>query len=122
MTDSKKPLCFSVISVVPLKAGSPLFANVFLHYVYDLWVQQGIKQKACGEMIVVRFVDDTVVGLQYESDANRFQMEIKERLLKLSQRWTHTLRLDLKHCGRRKSCRNAKTKCCIVNRLVSNSG
>lgn len=63
-------------------SGSPLFANVFLHYVYDLWVQQWGKQKARGEMIVVRFADDTVVGFQYESDAKQFQKELKERLLK----------------------------------------
>jgi RNA-directed DNA polymerase len=61
---------------------SPLLANVFLHYIYDLWVQQWRKQKACGEVIVVRFADDTVVGFQYESDAKQFQIELKERLLK----------------------------------------
>jgi len=63
-------------------AGSPLLANVFLHYVYDLWIQQWGKLKARGEMIVVRFADDTVVGFQYESDAKQFQKELKERLLK----------------------------------------
>lgn len=63
-------------------SGSPLFANVFLHYVYDLWVQQWGKLKARGEIIVVRFADDTVVGFQYESDAKQFQKDLKERLLK----------------------------------------
>jgi len=63
-------------------AASPLLANVFLHYVYDLWVQQWGKMKARGEIIVVRFADDTVVGFQYESDAKQFQKELKERLLK----------------------------------------
>ena len=63
-------------------SGSPLFANVFLHYVYDLWVQQWGKLKARGEMIVVRFADDTVVGFQYETDAKQFQKDLKERLLK----------------------------------------
>jgi RNA-directed DNA polymerase len=63
-------------------SASPLLANVFLHYVYDLWVQQWGKQKARGDMIVVRFADDTVVGFQYESDAKQFQKELKERLLK----------------------------------------
>ncbi|MFT5319700.1 MAG: RNA-directed DNA polymerase [Chlamydiales bacterium] len=61
---------------------SPLLANVFLHYVYDLWVQQWRKQKARGEVIVVRFADDTVVGFQYESDAKQFQEELKKRLFK----------------------------------------
>ena len=61
-------------------SASPLFANVFLHYVYDLWIQQWRKQKARGDVIVVRFADDTVVGFQLESDAKRFQKELKERL------------------------------------------
>jgi len=63
-------------------AASPLFANVFLHYVYDLRIQQWRKQKARGDVIVVRFADDTVVGFQYESDAKKFQEELRERLLK----------------------------------------
>jgi RNA-directed DNA polymerase len=63
-------------------SASPLLANVFLHYVYDLWVQQWRKRRASGDVIVVRFADDTVVGFQYESDAKRFQEELKERLLK----------------------------------------
>jgi retron-type reverse transcriptase len=63
-------------------SASPLLANVFLHYVYDLWVQQWRKQKARGEVIVIRFADDTVVGFQYESDAKQFHEELKERLRK----------------------------------------
>ena len=59
---------------------SPLLANVFLHYVYDLWVRQWRKHRASGEVIVVRFADDTVVGFQFESDAIQFQKELKERL------------------------------------------
>lgn len=61
---------------------SPLLANVFLHYVYDLWVQQWRKQKARGEVTVIRFADDTVVGFQYELDAKQFHEELKERLQK----------------------------------------
>ena len=63
-------------------SASPLLANVFLHYVYDLWVQQWRKRQARGDVIVVRFADDTVVGFQYKSDAQKFQRELKERLLK----------------------------------------
>jgi RNA-directed DNA polymerase len=40
-------------------SASPLLANVFLHYVYDLWIQQWRKQKARGDVIIVRFVDDS---------------------------------------------------------------
>ena len=63
-------------------SASPVFANVFLHYVYDLWIVQWRKQKARGDVVVVRFADDTVVGFQYKSDAEEFQKELKERLLK----------------------------------------
>lgn len=63
-------------------SASPLLANVFLHYIYDLWVQQWRKLKAHGDVIVIRFADDTVVGFQYESDAKQFHKELKERLLK----------------------------------------
>ncbi len=63
-------------------SASPLLANVFLHYVYDLWVQQWRKQKARGEVTVIRFADDTVVGFQYESDGKQFHEELKERLQK----------------------------------------
>ena len=51
---------------------SPLLANVYLHYVYDLWVQQWRKRHATGDMIVVRYADDTIVGFQHRHDAERF--------------------------------------------------
>jgi group II intron reverse transcriptase/maturase len=63
-------------------SASPLLANVFLHYVYDLWIKQWRKQRARGDVVIVRFADDTVVGFQYESDAKQFQEELKERFLK----------------------------------------
>ena len=59
---------------------SPLLANVYLHYVYDLWAQQWRKRHARGEMIVVRYADDTIVGFQLEDDARRFLDELRERL------------------------------------------
>lgn len=61
---------------------SPLLANVFLHYAFDLWVARWRRRHARGEMIVVRFADDIVMGFQYESDARRFQVELRERLSK----------------------------------------
>lgn len=63
-------------------SASPTLANVYLHYVYDLWVQWWRKHQARGEVIVVRFADDTIVGFQYKSDAERFLTELKERLTK----------------------------------------
>jgi RNA-directed DNA polymerase len=46
---------------------SPLLANIYLHYVYDLWVQSWRKRHASADMIVVRYADDTIVGFQYVS-------------------------------------------------------
>ena len=59
---------------------SPILANVYLHYVYDLWVQQWRKKRARGDMIVVRYADDTVVGFQFERDAKAFLQNLKQRL------------------------------------------
>jgi group II intron reverse transcriptase/maturase len=61
---------------------SPLLANVYLHYVFDLWAQNWRKHRATGEMIVVRYADDSVLGFQHRADAERFLQEWKERLQK----------------------------------------
>jgi len=63
---------------------SPLLANVYLHYVYDLWVQQWRQRHARGAMIVVRYADDTIVGFQFEDDARRFLDDLRERLAAFS--------------------------------------
>jgi group II intron reverse transcriptase/maturase len=59
---------------------SPLLANIYLHYVFDLWVKQWRKRKAQGEVIVVRFADDFVVGFEQRGDGERFLSELVERL------------------------------------------
>jgi group II intron reverse transcriptase/maturase len=61
---------------------SPLLGNVYLHYVFDLWVQHWRKHRATGEVIVVRYADDSVLGFQYRADAERFLHEWRERLWK----------------------------------------
>ena len=61
---------------------SPVLANIYLHYVYDLWVNQWRRQSGIGEVIVVRYADDTVVGFQRRSDAERFLDELRQRLKK----------------------------------------
>src|SRR6202790_2899193 len=61
---------------------SPLLANVYLHYVFDLWVEAWRKKVARGQVIVVRYADDLVVGFQNKADAERFQNEFRERLAK----------------------------------------
>jgi RNA-directed DNA polymerase len=59
---------------------SPLLANVYLHYVYDLWAEQWRSRHAKGDMIIVRYADDQIVGFQHRSDAERFLSDLKERL------------------------------------------
>ncbi len=59
---------------------SPLLSNIYLHYVYDLWVNQWRGRHAQGDLIVVRFADDTVVGFQHRGDGERFLADLKERL------------------------------------------
>jgi hypothetical protein len=61
---------------------SPLLANIYLHYVYDLWADQWRKHEATGEVIVVRYADDTIVGLERQADAERFLRDLRERLAK----------------------------------------
>jgi RNA-directed DNA polymerase len=58
---------------------SPLLANLYLHYVFDLWVQRWRKREARGQMIVVRFADDFIVGFEHRKDAERFLEELRER-------------------------------------------
>jgi group II intron reverse transcriptase/maturase len=65
-------------------SASPLLANVYLHYVFDLWAQAWRRKQASGDMIVVRFADDIVVGFQREADAVRFWAELIERMRKFS--------------------------------------
>jgi RNA-directed DNA polymerase len=59
---------------------SPLLANVYLHYSFDLWVNVWRHKWAQGEVIVVRYADDIVLGFQYKSDADRFRENLAERL------------------------------------------
>ena len=57
-------------------------ANVYLHYVFDLWVEAWRKKVAQGDVIVVRYADDFVVGFQHRAEAERFWAELQERLAK----------------------------------------
>src|SRR5262252_2072354 len=61
---------------------SPLLANVYLHYVFDLWVEAWRKTVARGDVIVVRYADDLVVGFEHRTEAERFLEEFRERLAK----------------------------------------
>jgi RNA-directed DNA polymerase len=59
---------------------SPLLANIYLHYTFDLWVNVWRKKYAQGEVVVIRFADDTIVGFQYQTDADHFLENLRERL------------------------------------------
>jgi group II intron reverse transcriptase/maturase len=59
---------------------SPLLANIYLHYVFDLWVHAWRKKHARGDVVVVRYADDTVLGFQAQTEADRFLEDLRERL------------------------------------------
>jgi group II intron reverse transcriptase/maturase len=65
-------------------SASPLLANVYLHYVFDLWVQAWRQKRAQGDIIVVRFADDIVVGFNSKADADQFRAELTERMQKFN--------------------------------------
>jgi RNA-directed DNA polymerase len=63
-------------------SASPLLANIYLHYVFDLWAQAWRRKQAHGDVIVVRYADDIVVGFQSKADAEKFRVELAERFRK----------------------------------------
>jgi len=65
-------------------SASPLLGNIYLHYVFDLWAHQWRTQHARGDVVIVRFADDAVVGFEYQDDAERFWAELRSRLAEFS--------------------------------------
>jgi RNA-directed DNA polymerase len=63
-----------------VKLSSPLLANIYLHYAFDLWVNVWRKKWAHGEVVVIRYADDTILGFQHQADADRFLENLRERL------------------------------------------
>jgi RNA-directed DNA polymerase len=63
---------------------SPLLANIYLYYVLDLWAKSWRQQEATGDMIIVRYADDFIIGFEHEHDARRFWNELRERLGKFA--------------------------------------
>ena len=61
---------------------SPLLANVYLHYVFDLWAHRWRQTHAHGDVIIVRYADDAIVGFQHRAEAERFLAELRERFAK----------------------------------------
>src|ERR1700684_1462654 len=62
--------------------GSPMLANIYLHYVFDLWLDKWRRQSAHGDVIAVRYADDIVLGFQHRAEAERFLKDLRERLSK----------------------------------------
>lgn len=61
---------------------SPMLANIYLHYVFDLWLDKWRRQSAHGDVIAVRYADDIVLGFQHRAEAERFLKDLRERLSK----------------------------------------
>jgi len=59
---------------------SPLLANIYMHYVFDLWAHRWRRREAQGDVVIVRYADDFVVGFEYEDDARRFWDALRARL------------------------------------------
>jgi group II intron reverse transcriptase/maturase len=94
---------------------SPLLANVYLHYAFDLWVRHWRKHQATGDVIVVRYADDIVVGFEHRADAERFLQEWKERLQKFGLE-LHPDKTRLIEFGRR-AAENRKCSIFWVSRI-----
>jgi RNA-directed DNA polymerase len=77
--------------VAPSEAGtpqgavaSPILANIYLHYVFDLWAQRWRQHQARGQVIYVRYADDVIAGFEHEDDAQCFLAELRERMKKFA--------------------------------------
>jgi RNA-directed DNA polymerase len=86
---------------------SPLLANVYLHYVFDLWAERWRRHEATGDMIIVRYADDIVVGFEHETDARRFWDAMRKRLEEFSLS-LHPDKTRLIEFGRHAAGRRAK--------------
>ena len=85
-----------------------MLANVYLHYVLDLWVQWWRRRHTHGDVIIVRFADDFVVGFEYEQDAQRFLSDLRERFAKfgLELHLDKTRLIEFgRHAARRRTAR-----------------
>jgi hypothetical protein len=69
---------------VPHSEGVATYNNIYLHYVLDQWAESWRRHEATGDMIIVRYADDFIIGLEYESDARRFLGAMRQRLGKFA--------------------------------------
>ncbi len=86
---------------------SPLLANVFLHYAFDLWADRWRRQEATGNVVIVRYANDIVVGFEHEADAVRFREALAARLASFSLT-LHPEKTRLIQFGRRAAAAQAR--------------
>jgi hypothetical protein len=93
---------------------SPVLANLYLHYVLDLWVEAWRKKQVRGDVIIVRYADDAVLGFEHREDAEQFLEQLRERLAKFglelaapASATEPTEPLDLEALSRAARCRNS---------------
>jgi RNA-directed DNA polymerase len=77
---------------------SPILANIYLHYVFDLWANVW-RRKAPGDVIIIRFADDVILGFQHQHEARRFLRDLRERVCKF-ELTLHPDKTKLIHFGR----------------------
>jgi len=90
---------------------SPLLANIYLHYVFDLWAHQWRRRHARGQVILVRFADDLVAGFEHKADAERFLADMKERTARFAlmvHRQDASHRVRPLRCGEPKAARRGQ--------------
>ena len=77
---------------------SPVLANIYLHYVLDLWFERVVRKQCQGEVYMIRYADDFVCAFRYKADANRFEGQLPERLgkfgLEVAPEKTRTLQFS----------------------------
>jgi RNA-directed DNA polymerase len=88
---------------------SPLLANLYLHHVYDLWARQWSRRHAAGEMLVVRYADDTIVGFEHHADAEQFLQDLRQRMAKFAVE-LHPDKTRLIEFGKRATANRAERK------------
>lgn len=86
---------------------SPILANLYLHYVLDLWADQWRKKQARGDVMIVRYADDAVLGFEHRADAERFLEQLRERLRKFGLE-LHPEKTRLMEFGRYAAARREK--------------
>ena len=95
-------------------SASPLLANIYLHYVFDLWAHRWRRTQSYGNVIIVRYADDIVMGFQNGMDAKRFREELKERFekfgLEMHPEKTRLIKFGSYEVGRHRQSGRGKPK------------